>query len=90
MLEGFAERFELWEKNERCPGDLGLTVLAWTMNRHTDPYKGMRREPDQPNLWFGEIPGTEHEGLVVCCSYWIYESQHLIRCNLFSSLSSPV
>lgn len=83
----------MWEKNE--PGSAVLdhlrwAALAWIMNRHVDPYQGVRRDSEWENLWFGPIPGTIHDGQVVCCSYWIEEQTHTVRCNLFSTLSTPV
>ena len=93
QLVGFNERLELWELNE--PGsavldDMGFIVARWIMSLADDPYKGVDRDPDMPNLWFGHIPGTYHKGQVVCCSYWIEEQTHTVRCNMFTTLSWPV
>lgn len=90
-LVGFLERFELWEKHEKTPGDLSLIVADWILSRHTDPYRGARREPGFDNLWFAPIPNTLHgDGLVVACSYWIIERNSEVRCNLFGSLHWPI
>lgn len=92
-LDGFLERLELWEKNEpvsAVDGDIRLVVAAWIMSRCTDPYKGARREEVADNYWFSPVPGTEHDGQIVCCSYWVEESTRTIRCDLFATLSLPV
>lgn len=90
-LVGFAERLDLWEKNEETPGDLMLIVADWITNLATDPYKGARREAGHDNLWFAPIPNTRHgDGLIACCSYWIFEASHEVRCDLVSSLHWPV
>lgn len=92
-LEGFLDRVELWEKNEPASAAIDtvrLAVLDWIMSRYVDPYQGVRREPGFDNFWFGPIPGTEHDGQVVCCSYWIQEATRTVRCDLIQTLSSPV
>jgi hypothetical protein len=94
-LVGFAEHIEIWEKNGASPNDLTMIVADWIMNRHNDPYAGVRRETGPEgqfdNLWFGPIPGTVRaDGLVVCCSYWINESTKEVRCDSIASLHWPV
>jgi hypothetical protein len=90
-LVGFAEWISLWEKNEETPGDLVLLVADWIVGRHTDPYSGVQREPGFDNLWFGHIPNTFHgDGLVVCCSYWITETDRVVQCDSIASLHWPV
>jgi hypothetical protein len=92
-LAKFVERLDLWEKTEPASaalGDVRLAVTRWIMNRCSDPYEGARREPGFDNLWFTSIPGTLHDGQVVCCSYWIEETTRTIRCDLISTLNWPV
>ncbi|MER5647277.1 hypothetical protein [Streptosporangium sp. NPDC002524] len=92
-LVGFMERLELWEKNEPASAALDhvrWAILPWIMERQADPYKNVQREAEVPNLWFGKIAGTEHDGQIVCCSYWIEEHTRTVRCDLFSTLSMPV
>lgn len=92
-LEGFLEWLEIWEKNEpvsAVDGDRRLIVAAWIMDRCADPYDGVRRDPHMPNLWFGGIPGTEHDGQIVCCSYWVDQSTRTISCDIISTLSLPI
>jgi hypothetical protein len=92
-LEGFTEWLEIWEKNEPASAvhdGLRRTVIAWIMNRHSDPYQGARRQEGFENYWFGEIPGTYHDGQVVVCSYWIEERTRTVRCDQLGTLSWPV
>ncbi|MGH3975205.1 MAG: hypothetical protein ACRDS9_18025, partial [Pseudonocardiaceae bacterium] len=57
-------------------------VMAWILTRYDDPYQGVRRERDLPNLWFGRVPNSYHgSGQVVICSYWIEEFSHTVRCG---------
>jgi len=61
------------------------------MARHDDPYAGVRRAPGFPNLWFGRIPGTlDKDGSMVTCSYFIFESTRVIRCNGIGRLNPPI
>lgn len=89
--EGFGERFDQWASDQGPSEDLRLTVIAWTLARFDDPYRGgVRRVPDFDNLWFGPIPGTEHDGSIVTCGYWIFEEDRRIRCDSYATLSLPL
>ncbi len=91
QLVGFLERFDLWADQEKPADKLRQLVLAWIFTRIDDPYQGVRREPGFPNLWFGPVPSSEHgEWSVVCCSYWIEERDHVVRCDSFATLNRPV
>lgn len=46
--------------------------------------------PDFPNLWFGPVPGTEFGGHVICCSYFIVEYDHTVKCDSFATLNLPI
>ncbi|NUW31468.1 hypothetical protein HTZ77_08525 [Nonomuraea sp. SMC257] len=92
-LAEFVERLDLWEKTEPASAalaDVCLAVTRWIMNRCEDPYRGAERQDDFDNLWFAAIPGTLHDGQVVCCSYWIEETTRTVRCDLISTLTWPV
>ncbi len=77
-------------KQESPDDDIQLIVLAWIMTRYDDPYRGVRRDGDFPNLWFGPVPGTIVRGTVVACSYWIEESGRVVVCNSFATLGLPI
>jgi hypothetical protein len=64
--------------------------MTWIMSRSEDPYKGVRREADQPNLWFGPVPDSARDGVVVACSFWIFELTRTVKCNSFATLSLPI
>jgi hypothetical protein len=70
--------------------DMRLVVINWIMNRHDDPYRGMRREDRFANLWFGAIRETQMGATMVTCSYWIYESGRTVRCNDICTLNQPI
>ena len=87
----FVEHLAQWAKVESPDQDTRLRVTGWVMARHDDPYAGVRREPGFPNLWFGRIPGTlDANGSMVTCSYFIYESTRVIRCNGIGRLNLPL
>lgn len=89
-LERFPEELTLWIEREDPADGLVLAAISWIMSRVDDPYSGVRREPAIPNLWFGHVPGAVDEnGLVVSCSYWIFERTGIVRCNNVGFLSHP-
>ncbi len=79
-----------WIARESPSDDMRLLVLDWIIGRSEDPYRGMRREEGFPNLWFGPIRDTQVGGTIVTCSYWIYESTRIVRCNDICTLSQPL
>jgi len=89
-LEHFLERFDAWCLSEDVSDDERLLVIAWVMSRSDDPYRGVRREPGFPDLWFGPIPSTQGHAQVIACSYWIEASTRSVRCNGFARLSLPI
>ena len=90
-LERFLSGLDAWDGREEPGDDLRLLVTAWIVGRQDDPYRGVRREPHFENLWYGVVPDSNDEvGRVVVCSYWIFESEHLIRCNSFATLGLPI
>ncbi len=91
-VEKFLEKFDEWVDGTQKPNDdLRRAVLAWLFTRPEKPYDGVKRGDGFDNLWYGAVPGTQHgSGQVVVCSYWIYEADHLLRCESFSILSMPI
>lgn len=90
-LVGFRDRLEQWIEAERPGEALRLAVTEWIFTRFDDPYRGVSREPDFANLWFGRIPGTSHGGhQAVACSYWVEESTRTLRCDSIATLSQPM
>jgi hypothetical protein len=90
ILEGFEEAFDIWGEQESADHDLRVQVLSWLLTRMDDPYVDVRREPAFDNLWFGPVPGSIRSGHVVACSYWIFESSRIVRCNSIATLSLPL
>lgn len=89
-LENFIECLDIWVDLEKPPDGLRRLVTAWIMSRSEDPYQGVRREAGHPNLWFGPVPGSARDGMVVACSFWIYELRRTVKCNSFGTLSLPI
>jgi hypothetical protein len=90
QLENFLDHLDTWIDREQPSDDLRLVVTAWILTRYDDPYQGVQREPVFDNLWFGEIPRTRHGvGVAVACSYWIYASRGVVRCNSIATLPLP-
>lgn len=90
-LVRFLEHLDLWAEVEKPDQDTRLRVTNWVIARHEDPYAGVRREPGFPNLWFGRIPDTfDAAGSVVTCSYFVFESTKVIRCNSIGRLNLPL
>jgi hypothetical protein len=90
-LENFEVCLDAWIELERPSDDLRFLVTAWVLTRFDDPYVGVRREPSFDNLWFGAVPGSVHgEGRVVVCSYWVHESQRMVRCDSVATLNLPI
>jgi hypothetical protein len=90
-LDGFIERLDAWAERENIDTDLRLVVTAWFFTRMDDPFKGARREPGIPNLWYAVVPDSQDgKGSMVVCSYWIEAAQNLVRCDNFGLLSTPI
>ena len=90
-LERFLSEFDAWVERERPSDDLRVIVMEWLVGRQDDPYRGVQREPGFDNLWFGAVPDSnDGADRVVTCSYWIVESEHLVRCNSFATLGLPL
>lgn len=88
----FTERFLDWVDRETVDEATQRVVNAWIDSRAVNPYKGVALQDGFPDLWFGHIPGTLHQGgySVAVCSYFIDPGERVVRCNMFSSLSWPV
>ncbi len=81
----------MWEQQEAPDDDLRLLVTGWVWSRYDDPYDGVRRTPDMPDLWFGTVPWTDTpDGRVVVCAYWIDELNRVVTCSSIATLSRPI
>jgi hypothetical protein len=92
QLERFLLELDLWIEREPDLGDdARLPVLAWVQSRMDDPYLDVRREEQIDNLWYGVIPHAPAPGgRVAVGSYFVFETQKLVRCNSFALLHPPV
>jgi hypothetical protein len=91
-LERFGDNLERWIDQEHPDPALRKVVIDWTFARYDNPYEaGLRRDGNQPNFYWGRIPGTLHkEHFVVTCGYWIYEETRTVVCYGYASLSLPL
>src|SRR5262249_26810015 len=72
-LQGFDERLEAWISLDQPDEALRFAVLQWLFTRMEDPYGGVRRARELPDLWYGVVPDSLRDDHVVVCSYWINE-----------------
>lgn len=89
-LAGFVEGADTWIERDSPDDDLRVIVLDWIIGRCEDPYRGVRRESGFPNLWYGVVPHSRRDATAVLCSYWVVESDHLIRCESIATLGLPI
>ena len=90
-LDLFEVKLDEWIALEDPRDAVRLETTAWILTRVDDPYDGVHQESGFDNLWYGTVPGTWHgEGNVVICAYWIFERDHVVRCDRFGTLSWPV
>ncbi|HEV2888170.1 MAG TPA: hypothetical protein VGX49_14755 [Jatrophihabitans sp.] len=90
-LDDFGLRFDTWADEQKPDANLRKPVLDWTFTRFDDPYAGFRRMVEVgPNYWWGQVPGTIHNGSVVVCGYWVFEESRRVRCDSFATLSLPL
>lgn len=89
-LDRFGEMFDMWELAEKPSDARRNTVLLWLADRQDDPYQGVDRSDEIPYLWHGVIPRTRvADGTFVCCSYFIYDEERRVKCDMLASLSPP-
>jgi hypothetical protein len=89
-LAGFIEGADAWIERDNPDDDLRVIVLDWIFGRCEDPYRGVRRESGFPNLWYGVVPGSRRGATAVMCSYWIVETERLIRGESIATLGLPI
>lgn len=91
QLENFGEALDRWIDTQQPSADLRLIVTEWVLSRFDDPYRGVHRVAGFDNLWYGQVPRTLHGAhLVVTCSYWITETEKVVRCDNLATLSLPL
>ena len=89
--DNFLERLDQWIEQESPSGYLATVVTSWVFSRMEQPYQGARREPGFPNLWTCVVPGSLHsDERIVLCSFWIFESEQVVRCDSFATLTLPI
>jgi hypothetical protein len=89
-LADFLRHVDAWIERDAPDDDLRVFVLDWILGRCEDPYRGVTREGGFPNLWYGVVPYSQRGATAVLCSYWIVESDHVVRCESIATLSLPI
>jgi hypothetical protein len=86
-LDDFDTWLARWRQSSKPGIDLALLVIDWVVTRAADPYDGAESQPDQPDLWYAEIPGSEDEcGNVVTCAYWVNRETRTVTCYMIMPL----
>lgn len=89
-LERFQPHIARWLDHEQPDHELVVALVNWIDTRRSDPYRGVTREPRFDNLWYGRVPGTLHRDgtAIVYCGYWIFEREHVVRCESIATLGT--
>jgi hypothetical protein len=65
-------------------------VLDWLTTRKDDPYRGVVRDPANPSVWYGVVPGSDYRDTAVCVAYTISETAHIVYGQSIATLSTPI
>jgi hypothetical protein len=90
QLAGFEDALDRWIDIDQPSIDLRVIVGDWIFTRYDDPFSGVSRELGFDNLWVGVVPGTQRDGTVVVCSYFVYSAARVIAASGLSTLNLPV
>lgn len=87
----FEEMFTAWVQREHPDVATQHRVVDWIVAHRLDPYAGMKRETDFPNMWSGRIPGTRDEaGTLVTCAYDVLPRTRIVRCLIIGRVGWPM
>lgn len=91
QLDRFLETFDRWVESDGPADWLRRLVLAWLLNRATDPYADATREPGLPNYWQSQVPGSIDGDTAVLCAYFVHERPvPTVVCDQLATLSLPI
>ncbi|MER7505607.1 hypothetical protein AB0L05_40615 [Nonomuraea pusilla] len=71
-------------------GHVRTALDRWAERCACDPYLGAQREPGFDNLWYVAVPGTLHDGHMICSVYWISETTRTIKVDMMQPLRLPI
>lgn len=83
------EALDRWIHSSEPDQDLIIVVTEWLLSRLEDPYQGVRREPQFPNLWVGKVPRSLRGGMQVLCAYRIFEQDRRVVMDNIATLRRP-
>lgn len=89
-LLDFEAVFSRWLAVDTPSAELRAHVLDWLFTRQETPHLGLRRDPQIPNLWFGPVPNTSHDGRVLTVSLFIFEQDRAVRLLALAELNEPI
>lgn len=91
QILGTEDCLNRWQDREKPSTDLSFLVAEWLVSKMDDPYQGMRRIPEFPNMWFGKVSRSDHRpDSVVVCTYEIDEAAHTVHLRSIATLSKPI
>lgn len=82
--------YERWLDVDAPAAELRAHVLDWLFTRQETPHLGLRRDPENLNMWFGAVPGTSGDGQVLTATLLIFEELRRVRLLFLAFLSEPI
>lgn len=89
-LDLFETRLDDWIGREHPPEWLQVHLLEWIPTRRINPRDGAHLEAGFENLWAIQVHGSSDGYRAVLCSYWILDTDRMVRCDNFGWLSLPI
>lgn len=86
-LRDFEFYLDLWISQESPDQDVLNQVLVWMQSRMDDPFEGVQREENFPNMWWAWIPRTSYQGTAVLCSYFVFAETREVHCKSLATLN---
>ncbi|BCB74272.1 hypothetical protein GCM10022251_73350 [Phytohabitans flavus] len=87
----FEDLFLSWVDRELPDEATQTRVIDWMRDRRADPFAGMLRDLNHPNLWFGRVPHTlDKAGTLVTVSYQILMRTRIVRCMSIGRVGLPM
>ena len=88
-LLGFQERLDEWIDQERPQDWLRVVVVNWVLSESTTPTTACAASPASTTL-IRRHTGSGDGDEIVCCSLWVEEIGHRVRCDRIATLGWPV
>lgn len=89
-IQGWASATTQWRELDDPDDLLRQRLIQWLRVCGENPYRRARRDNHIPNHWYAIVPGSERDGRVVVCTYWIEERTKTVRADVIAQLRLPV